>query len=375
MYFFGLGTQADSAKARAYAEQAARKGNANGEYILGRAYERGLTVGVDYAMAKEYFERAAAKGFHAATARLGVLYEKGLGVGRDEVAAINDYRKAADAGDASGMLYLGRAYLNGVGVEKNPFQAFKLLHSAAGKGSVDAQYLLGLMYLDGNGTLKDIARAHVWLSFAEEVPAFSSDLDPQEFKRKRSEVEKQMTKEQLEEAKGIKAAMMARNLSSPSSQPPDEKSAASVALPQSATKVRLNLPAGWEQKALTDKLASSGALAYATNRTTDTAAVLMAAKREGITDLMTYAVSRRAAQANNLADVRQSEVTQVEVNGKRGMRFDVTGALKNGVKVTYQITLVEGTTDIGILSVWTTAAGYEQQRAAMEQLAVNISGL
>lgn len=374
LYAFGLGTPVNHAKAKEYVERAARKGNTSGEYFLGRAYERGLTGSVDYSMAKEYFERAAAKGSMAATARLGVLYEKGLGVGKDETTAIASYRKAADAGDPSGQLYLGRAYLNGIGVERNPYQAFKLLYAAAGRGSVDAQYLLGLMYLEGNGTTKDIARGYVWLSLAEEVPAFSSDIDPQQFKRKRTEVERQMSKQQLDEARTIKATMMAKNLIAPSVQASEEKPP-TPAVAQSTSKVHLNLPAGWEERALTEKMISIGVISFLTNRTTDTGAALMSAKKAGITDLMTFAASKRAAQANSLTDVQQSPVSALEINGKRAMRFDVTGILKTGQKLSYLMTLVEGDTDIAILNTWTTAAGFEQQKEAMGRLAENIAGI
>ena len=133
-------------------------------------------------------------------------------------------------------------------------------------------------------------------------------------------------------------------------------------------------PAGWEQRTLTERMASTGVIVFATNRTTDTGAVLSAVKRQGITDLMTYASSRRAGQANNLTDVQQSPVSQIQVNGKNGVRFDVTGALKSGQKLTYLVTLIEGTAEIVVLNTWTTVANFELQRDAMGKLAENITG-
>ena len=229
------------------------------------------------------------------------------------------------------------------------------------------------MYLEGNGTPKDMARAYVWITLAGEVPEFSSDLDPQLLRSKKSEVERQLSREQLEEAKTIRATMVAKNLTPATVPPVNEKPANSQPV-QSASGVRLNLPAGWEQRPLTERMASTGVIVFAVNRTTDTGAVLTSVKRQGITDLMTYATTRRAAQANNLTDVQQSSVSPVQVSGKNGMRFEVTGALKTGQKLSYLMTIIEGDTDIVILNTWTTAAGLDLQRAAMGQLAENISG-
>jgi len=144
---------------------------------------------------------------------------------------------------------------------------------------------------------------------------------------------------------------------------------------QYPSKISLTLPVGWEQKPLTEQMVISGGVLYAINRTTDTGALLSASKREGITDVMAFAVSRRANQANKLTDPQQSQVSELEVNGKKALRFDVTGSLKNGLKVTYMMTLIEGATEIAILNTWTAAANFEQQKEAMGLLAQNVTGL
>ena len=144
---------------------------------------------------------------------------------------------------------------------------------------------------------------------------------------------------------------------------------------QYASKIGLTLPAGWEQKALTEQMVIGGGVLYAINRTTDTGALLNASKREGITDLMAFAISRRANQANKLTDPQQSQVSELEVHGKKALRFDVTGLLKTGLKLTYMMTVIEGTTEIAVLNTWATATNFEQQKEAMGLLAENVTGL
>ena len=140
-------------------------------------------------------------------------------------------------------------------------------------------------------------------------------------------------------------------------------------------KVTLSLPDGWEQNALNESMVIGNAILYATNRTTDTSVLLNATKREGITDLMEFAKTRRANQANRLTDPRQSEILQLEIAGRKALRFDVTGALKNGEKYTYMMTVIEGSTEIAIVNTWTSAANFERQKEAIELLTENVGGL
>lgn len=122
-------------------------------------------------------------------------------------------------------------------------------------------------------------------------------------------------------------------------------------------------------------MASGGGIVYALNRTTDTGALLSASKREGITDLMAFVLARRASQVSRLLDVQQSEVSQIEIGGRKAFRFDVSGSLKTGQKFTYLMTIIEGTTEIAILNSWTTTPNFDQQREAMGRLSDSVVGL
>jgi hypothetical protein len=143
----------------------------------------------------------------------------------------------------------------------------------------------------------------------------------------------------------------------------------------SVSKLSLTLGAGWEKRPFTDQMSSSDTVLYATNRTTDIGMLLTAVKREGITDLMAFANARMANQVNRLTDPKQSEISQIEINGKKVLRFTVAGALKSGMKITYLLTVIEGESEIAILNGWTSTANFENQRSAIELLAMNVTGL
>lgn len=141
------------------------------------------------------------------------------------------------------------------------------------------------------------------------------------------------------------------------------------------SKLSLTLPKGWERLPLTKQMSAGEVVLHATNRTIDAGAFLFAAKREGITDLAMFANARRASQANRLTDPQQSDILQVEVNGKRAYRSTVAGALASGVKITYLLTVIEGGTEIAVLNAWTSTANFQNQRATLDTLSDNVTGL
>lgn len=74
---------------------AAKNGDHDAEYYLGKIYEGGLGTSPDYAAAASWYQKAADAGHTASQFSLGSLYEKGLGVTADPAKAFNLYRRAA----------------------------------------------------------------------------------------------------------------------------------------------------------------------------------------------------------------------------------------------------------------------------------------
>lgn len=142
-----------------------------------------------------------------------------------------------------------------------------------------------------------------------------------------------------------------------------------------AAKVDLKLPEGWERKSLTETMVSGGASVFAVNKASDTAVLLSVARREGVTDLMAYAMSRRANQESKLLNPQSTEITRLDMNGRLAFRFEVAGYSKGGLKVTFLYTIIEGTEQLAVVNAWTKSIDYPQQKEALEGLALKLVGL
>lgn len=73
---------------------AASRGDAEAQTMVGEIYERGLGSAPNYEAAVEWYRQAADQGYSRAQFNLGALYEQGLGVPEDRLQALNLYRSA-----------------------------------------------------------------------------------------------------------------------------------------------------------------------------------------------------------------------------------------------------------------------------------------
>jgi uncharacterized protein len=119
---------------------AAAQGDANAQFWLGAAYQRGWFGAFDDQEAIKWLRKAAAQGLPNAQFRLGQMYEDGEGVPESNPLAASWYRKAADHSPA----YLG--------------------------GVWEAEVQLAYMYRDGR--LKDKVQAYMWFAIV------GSSVDP-----------------------------------------------------------------------------------------------------------------------------------------------------------------------------------------------------
>jgi len=119
---------------------AAAQGDADAQFWLGTAYQRGWFGGFDDREAFRWLRKAAAQGLPDAQFSLGQMYEDGEGVPESNSLAASWYRKAADHSPA----YLG--------------------------GVWEAEVQLAYMYRDGR--LKDKVQAYMWFAIV------GSSVDP-----------------------------------------------------------------------------------------------------------------------------------------------------------------------------------------------------
>ncbi|MGE5088990.1 MAG: toll/interleukin-1 receptor domain-containing protein [Candidatus Levyibacteriota bacterium] len=196
MYRDGLGVHRDPARALAWAEEGAARGNALAQNMAGlledsgaggrrddkaalasylAAADAGLAWGAfnagyfyesgrglaqpDASRAFEYYRRAADDGNAAAGNAIGDLFRTGRGVPQDLDRAIQWYRWAADRGNAAANLSLGYLYANGQGVPQDDARAVELYRHAARQSLPGALNNLGYMYEYGRGVPIDLDRA------------------------------------------------------------------------------------------------------------------------------------------------------------------------------------------------------------------------
>jgi hypothetical protein len=153
---------ADAEIARGYG-QAAERGEAWAQRILGAMYASGRSVAQNDAEAVKWYRRAAEQGDALAQANLGHMYLRGRGVPQDGIMAAKWYRQAADEGNAQAQYTLGLMYANGGGPPKDMAEALKWFRKAADQGHPVAQCSMGFAYAGGKGGVsKDEAEAFRW---------------------------------------------------------------------------------------------------------------------------------------------------------------------------------------------------------------------
>jgi len=141
-----------------------------------------------------------------------------------------------------------------------------------------------------------------------------------------------------------------------------------------ANRLSLSLPPGFEMQPLSDALKSQGATLFTVNRTLEVGLLIIPVRHEGITDLVAFALTKRAGQADKLKDATFTDVISLEVGGRKAVRYSATGTYNN-VKVTYVVTLIEGREQIVMVNAWAGATNALQQMRLLESLADTVSGI
>lgn len=165
-YLNGIGVDKDENKGATLIKEAAEKGDAEAQDILGQLFESGIGVIADPTSAFYWHKRAALQGLSPAYCGLATCYLKGIGVIKNERIALALLQTAVKYGVAEAKFMLVGWYLEGIVVEKNEKRAFDLCLDAAESGIPEAQYDLANFYLDGTGCLKNRALANEWLEKA-----------------------------------------------------------------------------------------------------------------------------------------------------------------------------------------------------------------
>lgn len=142
--------------------RSATLGDADGQYLLGRAYCDGMGVDRDLGACRSWIERSAAQGNAQAHLTLGNLLEQ-----QAQARIVqHHYWLAGEGGVAGGMINIGLAYMRGHGVAQDWREALTWFHRAQGVPMAD--YYAALMYLYGMGVEPNDAEARKMLERASQ---------------------------------------------------------------------------------------------------------------------------------------------------------------------------------------------------------------
>ncbi|MBR0596429.1 MobP3 family relaxase [Sinanaerobacter chloroacetimidivorans] len=156
MLHTGIGTDKDDAMAEDYWERAAKLGNVNALFALGKLW---LESETDLEQAVAWITKAADAGNANAQYALAKLYRDGEYVQRNMNKAVNLFTLSAEQKNEFAAYQLGRIYLSGEDIPRNVETAIKWLSLSADAGNQFAQYALAKLYLTGEDAPQDISKA------------------------------------------------------------------------------------------------------------------------------------------------------------------------------------------------------------------------
>jgi TPR repeat protein len=102
------------------------------------SFESGTGLPPDHPAALKFWRQAAQRGDAGAQYLLGLMHNWGRGVPRDYFAAVSWYHRAAEQGAAAAQTLLADMFHKGDGVPRNRVEAYKWYAIAAAKGDAKA---------------------------------------------------------------------------------------------------------------------------------------------------------------------------------------------------------------------------------------------
>jgi TPR repeat protein len=154
------GMKKDIKEAKKWLSLAADSGKKEAEFLLGRLFYEEKK----YIEAMPWLERAAKQNFLRANTYIGVMHLRGWGVTKNEAKGIEWIRQAAEKKDATALMMLGNLSSLGEGMAKDDNAAFKFYLAASERNNHKAMQFLGLAYRDGKGVTADADKAADWLA-------------------------------------------------------------------------------------------------------------------------------------------------------------------------------------------------------------------
>lgn len=130
---------------------------------LGRLrVEGGCRFKEDYREGLQWLTKASEVGDAEANYLIGRAYEQGRGVAANQREATNWFKKGAELGDPSAQNSLAINLAEGNGTQRDLAQAIEWFRKSAESGNYEAACNLALHYIRGEGVAKDYVLALMW---------------------------------------------------------------------------------------------------------------------------------------------------------------------------------------------------------------------
>lgn len=167
-HYTGQGLPVNHPKALRLYLLAARRGDAQAQFIVGGMYFKGQGIDSDKRQAFKWLLKAAEQGKSSpeSLAIIGSMYLQGIGVPQNFIEAKKYLQQAADQGDLSAKKNQAFIYFNGLGDNPDFTKALALYTEVALHGDNAAQNNVGLMYVNGLGTEIDRIKGYAWYNLA-----------------------------------------------------------------------------------------------------------------------------------------------------------------------------------------------------------------
>lgn len=197
-YYYGKGKPADFSKALQLYQQAAERGDAEAQFIVGGMLYTGKGGDPDPKNGFKWLLKAAKQGKVSPESLniIGEMFLRGTNVPQNYLEAKKWLTEASDQGNLSAQNDLAYLFFNGLGGERDYKAALKLYEKAAMQGDVLAQANTGLMYAGGLGTETDKAKGYAWYSLAASGGNTLASIN-------RNNLMREMTWEELNRAQAI----------------------------------------------------------------------------------------------------------------------------------------------------------------------------
>ncbi len=168
-YYWGKGVKQNYSKALEFFLKAAKRGDAEAQFISGGMYYRGMGVEENLPAAFQLLHKAALNGKSSPESErvIAQAFVQGAGTYKNYKEAMHWYQKSADHGDSEAQNTLGYMFFTGNGVDQDFSKGGAFFLQAANNNSAIAQYNVGIMYFTGKGVGDiDYVKAYSWMNLA-----------------------------------------------------------------------------------------------------------------------------------------------------------------------------------------------------------------